>query len=367
MLKKIIKQYPKTTNYLLLSIVFITFSILFYKIITLDIFRDHPDSDSYSVLDKIIHQVRCNNERHIRLREIKPNSKIYREPPKNYQTLENKKYLIQSDANGFIKPSQIHNNPDLQIFFLGGSTTECEMVEEKYRFPYLVGRILEDKLKIKVNSDNGAKSGNNSLHSINILLNKLIPFKPDIVVMMHNINDLSALFYEGTYWNQNKVIAPINCDLQNKNKYIKKDQWSINKDWQNQVLSNPQQSEKMIEDFKQNLKIFVNIAKAKKIIPVLMTQANRIENDPNFNNERGEQASKIYQRQYIKFNQAIRDVAKQENILMIDLARLIPADERYIYDVVHFNQAGSELVASEIAKSLSELLNKQKIIKTVNK
>lgn len=363
MLKKIIKQYPKLTNYLILTLVITIGGILFYKIISLNIIASDNGEEKYSILDKLIHKVRCNDERNIRLRELKPNAKYYRKPPHQYPTLENKEYLMQTDSNGFIAPALINKNPDLQIFFLGGSTTECEMVDEKYRFPYLVGRILEDRLKIKVNSDNGAKSGNNSLHSINILLNKIIPLNPDIVVMMHNINDLSTLFYEGTYWNKNKVIAPIACDLKNKSKYIKQDQWSINKDWQKLVLNDPQQSEKMIKDFKQNLKIFVNIAKAKKITPVLMTQANRIESDPDFTNERGKEASKLYQQQYIKFNQSIRDVAKQENVLMIDLAKLIPADEKYIYDVVHFNQAGSELVANEISKSLIDFINNKKATK----
>jgi len=363
MLKKIIKQYPKITNYILLTLVLSICGILCYKIITLEIIGEKNSDEKYSILDKVTHKVRCNDERNIRLRELKPNLKNYQTPPRQYPTLENKQYLLQTDGNGFITPALINKNPDLQIFFLGGSTTECEMVEEKYRFPYLVGRILEDKLKIKVNSDNGAKSGNNSLHSINILLNKLMPFNPDIVVMMHNINDLSTLFYEGTYWNKNKVIAPITCDLKNKSKYIKQDQWSVNKDWQERVLNDPSQAQKMILDFKQNLKIFIAIAKAKNIIPVLMTQANRIESDPDFTNERGEKASKLYQQQYVKFNQAIRDVAKQENVWLIDLAKLIPADEKYIYDVVHFNQAGSELVASEVAKSLSDLVTKQKITK----
>ena len=66
-----------------------------------------------------------------------------------------------------------------------------------------MGRRLEEALTVKVNSYNAARSGNNSLHSINILLHKLMPLKPDIVVMMHNINDLVALLYEQTYWNNN--------------------------------------------------------------------------------------------------------------------------------------------------------------------
>ena len=51
--------------------------------------------------------------------------------------------------------------------------------------------------------------GNNSLHSLDILLNKIIPLKPNVVVMMHNINDLVALIYDKTYWSKNPTRQPI--------------------------------------------------------------------------------------------------------------------------------------------------------------
>ncbi len=77
------------------------------------------------------------------------------------------------------------------------------------RFPYLAGRLLEQQTHLKVNSYNAGRSGNNSLHSLNILLNKVVNLKPDIVVMMHNINDLAILMYEKTYWNTNPSRSPI--------------------------------------------------------------------------------------------------------------------------------------------------------------
>lgn len=365
MIKKIIKQYPKITNFILLFLVLIIFGWIFYKIISFDFLADSAESEKYSILDKVIYQIRCNNERHIRLRESKPNQKIYKTPQNIFKTLENKKYLFETDENGFLKPSMIHKKPELQIFFLGGSTTECEYIDEKSRFPYLVGRILEENTKIKVNSDNAAKSGNNSLHSINILLNKLIPFKPDIVIMMHNINDLSALFFEGSYWNDNATIAPIVCNQKNNKKLIKNDQWSLSNFWKEKILDNPAELIKLANYFKENLKVFISISKAKKISPILMTQPNRIENNANFNINRSIEASKIYRQQYIKFNQIIRDVAKEEKVWLIDLAKLIPAEEKYIYDDVHLNKEGSELVATEIEKSLELFLkvNKTKFLK----
>ena len=92
--------------------------------------------------------------------------------------------------------------PDKVIVFLGGSTTECMFVDEDHRFPYVAGQILEQETGAKINSYNGGMSGSNSLNAIDILINKVIPLKPDVVVFMENINDLSTLLYEGTYWNK---------------------------------------------------------------------------------------------------------------------------------------------------------------------
>jgi lysophospholipase L1-like esterase len=359
MANNFLKKHPKISTFILSSIIVFLFGFLLFKIITFDILQDFEGGEKYSIYDKIIYQIRCNQERNIRLRELKPNSNYLRTPKQNYETLENRQYHLDTDNNGFIKPAMVNKVPQVQIFFLGGSTTECEMVDPEFRFPYLSGRILQEKLNIKINSDNAAKSGNNSLHSIDILLNKLIPFNPDIVVMMHNINDLSALFYEGTYWNSNKVITPIACDKKNRDGFIKKDQWSLSEAWRNRILKDVNEQKRITEDFAQNLKIFISIAKAKNIVPVLMTQANRIENDPDFVNERGQEASKLYQKLYIKFNQTIRQIAKNENVLLIDLAKKIPADKKYIYDVVHFNKAGSVLVADEVAKNLENVVKKK--------
>jgi len=92
---------------------------------------------------------------------------------------------------------------------LGGSTTECVYVDEDNRFPYLVGRLLERQTHLKVNSYNAGRSGNNTLHCINVLINKVVNLEPDIVVLMENINDLAILMYDKTYWNNNPSRSPL--------------------------------------------------------------------------------------------------------------------------------------------------------------
>jgi hypothetical protein len=161
-----------------------------------------------------------NVERFVRLRELSPRSfEVITPRPQVFDAeagFPPRQVVIRVDEEGFLMPSRLHAHPDLVLAFLGGSTTECRAVPEDNRFPYLVGRCLEKDLKSKVNSYNAARSGNNSLHSINILLHKLMPLNPDIVVMTHNINDLIALLYEKTYWNQNpsrRVIVEVRPTL----------------------------------------------------------------------------------------------------------------------------------------------------------
>ena len=152
-------------------------------------------------------------QRYIKLREFNP---LYRdvlvpnqEAMRISDGLVQKPYVLRVDRQGFIMPAKIHDHPDLTIAFLGGSTTECAYVDEANRFPYLVGRLLERQTHLKVNSYNAGRSGNNTLHCLNILLNKVVNLKPDIVVLMENINDLAILMYEKTYWNTNPSRSPL--------------------------------------------------------------------------------------------------------------------------------------------------------------
>ena len=141
--------------------------------------------------------------RYIRLKEYRPGTRLMLPFPRDYLPFTDhvftKKYPLRIDRDGFIMPSRIYAPPDLSLVFLGGSTTECLFVDEQERFPYLVGTILGKETGKKINSYNAGMSGLNSLNCIDILINKVLPLNPRVVVFMENINDLSTLLYEGTY------------------------------------------------------------------------------------------------------------------------------------------------------------------------
>ena len=151
--------------------------------------------------------------RYARLKEYRPGTRMLLAFPRNHlpytDNVFTKQYRVEIDNNGFIAPSRKYDAPDKVIVFLGGSTTECMFVDEDQRFPYVAGQILERETGAKIKSYTGGMSGSNTLNAIDILINKVIPLKPDVVVFMENINDLSTLLYEGTYWNNNKARSPV--------------------------------------------------------------------------------------------------------------------------------------------------------------
>jgi lysophospholipase L1-like esterase len=336
-------------------------------------------------------------KRYINLREILPGVDTVDVPPdkavRESDGLIQKPYRVRTDARGFMLPYNRFEKPDLTLVFLGGSTVACIYVEEENRFPYLVGNLLAQKTGKKITSINSGVGGNNSLHSLDILLNKIIPVRPDVVVMMHNINDLVALIYDRTYWSKNPTRAAIVDFSFYKNltgfkalATMARDLYIPNLHAATRILSKKIFGKKVkdpddefayirgkkltvdeaaiLDEFKMNLNTFINICRARRITPVLMTQFNRYKINPDpkvlkamqgFQSDSGISVTEFMEL-YARFNQAIREVGQEHGVLVIDLAALIPQDKQYMYDVVHLNTRGSQLAAQLISERLQPLV-----------
>ncbi|MBU1040631.1 MAG: SGNH/GDSL hydrolase family protein [Proteobacteria bacterium] len=317
-------------------------------------------------------------ERYIVLREPRPFQDISHRPSTEtlFLTtgLENKKYRLRVDADGYIIPSKVHENADLSIVFLGGSTTECQYMDELARFPYLVGRHLENSLGITVNSFNTGHAGNNSEHSLFILQAKVVPKHPKIVVMMECVNDLTWLLTMGNYYaphyNRGIIVEKEYNPIKNFILSFVRQKAAVQFD-ANDEFAGYRESKKYIsiEDicaqYKKNLELFVFICKQQNIIPVLMTQFNRftMETKKEFqdNNhlksleDRFGMSFEQYYHSYHSLNNVQRIVAAEQHIPLIDLDKLVPKSSEYMYDTVHLSEKGSRLVAEIIAKQLEPI------------
>jgi hypothetical protein len=329
--------------------------------------------------------------RAITLREYRPLMEEWLEAGKeeqHYDTLVTKKYLLRIDNDGFIVPSKKYTNPDLSIVFLGGSTTECRYVAEDHRFPYLAGVLLEQQTGIKINSYNAARSGNHSLHSLDILLNKVFPIKPDIAVMLHNINDLVVLLYESSYWNPKSskpVIFDINKEIDANFYKIIRDRYipnlsgamhNFDKSLRLYLKSGKKSSDEfarmrgkhlivdklaMIEQFEMNLQSFIYLCKARNIIPVLMTMPSRFKEKPDqivldmFKKVSLEYSQ--FRELFDLFNNSIVKKAYENHIMVIDLAKEIPQENEFMCDIVHYTDKGATKIADTISARLKPVVN----------
>lgn len=380
--------YPTITICIVVALI-ISFALFFVEMLLAGI-----DGDQYF-------QSTIETKRTIRLKEHPPFFHFVFKPDERYlrmtDSLEFAEYPLTTDQNGFIEPSAIHDQPDYSFFFLGGSTTECMFVQETVRFPYLTGSLVEKATDKKINSYNSGVSGNHSLHSINLLINKILPLQPDIVFLMHNVNDLNILLYEGDYWNENpsrsmietvrifKGYQPISFTEASKSLVRSLIPHLYHRIFlfKNMIISNDQnpsnvqfdefsrirgkklvyQFDKMKLLFSNNLRIFIHIVQESGAIPVLLTQANRLTEEPDplvvdhLRNliEMGIEYRQ-YKSMYDQFNECIRETGNRYQVLVIDLDRLVPKTSQFMYDTMHFNNEGSKFVSEVIANQVIPLL-----------
>lgn len=340
--------------------------------------------------------------RYIQLREYKPNTSMTLVPSKTRlqisDGLKNTTYPLNIDANGFVAPSIIHEKPDITLVFLGGSTTECAYVQEENRFPFLAGRKLEELTHKKVNSINAGVRGNGTLNTLNGFLNKILPFNPNIALLMHNINDITIFLYEGTYWGINisdrspivileekkeekptlrtvledsfQVFIPHIAQqvFRIKKRLLEKDEEvdefaHVNAE---HLIIDEAYKKYMIAEYRKNLQTFIGICRARDITPVLMTQASRFKENPDpiifnhFNHLIDKRKLNLdyhgLKELHDMFNQTIRDVGRDNDVLVIDLARHIPQEKGFIADAVHYNDTGSQLAAQIISNEVYKII-----------
>jgi hypothetical protein len=302
------------------------------------------------------------SSRSIVLREFSKPGSYYVIPTDEYMNgvinLEKKKYKLTVNNDGFITPKQNLHNKSVDVIFLGGSTTETLFVEENQRFPVLVGELMSQRLDRDIYTLNGGVSGNNSLHSNLVLISKGLKYNPKFVVLMHNVNDWSLLSKTGSYFNapdsrkiigtQRSLAYQISRALKdflipNSYFYIKVVIDNYLKENSNDEFFGYDRFSVELSDikstFKSSIVSFVEVSKAWGINPILMTQMSRSMGKKDFE----------YQN---SFNNIVRNIGKQYDVLVIDLDKELSEKEEYIYDNVHLNTNGSKKAASIITEAI---------------
>ena len=282
----------------------------------------------------------------------------------------------KTDSLGFILPYTPPDSSLKTVVFLGGSTTECLEVKERNRIHVKAEEQLKD-----VSCLNIGLSGNNSMHSLNLLANKVMSLAPDAVVINHNVNDLSVLLNLGTYFNehpQRSLILSNTEQLQTykvgypKNKFVRKYIPHISLvllpttfQGEDSPIKRPEFSDEPLPQgisidslksmYRQSLLGLVGYAKSWGVTPVLMTQGSCFGEYEikNIYKCEGYNLDSLHK----EFNKVVREVALISGVTMVDAENLMEDNKDYFYDTVHYTDSGSIFIANHIASALKNILN----------
>ncbi len=278
--------------------------------------------------------------------------------------------VFRTDTNGRIitgNAKRVDAAP--KILFLGGSTTESNEVDESFRFPAVVERLLNDRYALPVEVWNGGVRGHTTVDSINLLLNQSEYSHATHVVLMHNINDRLLLAFQDGYQSPLALSGDTSwAKVKEASGNLVTSIWDFVSYHSNLLFAARMQFAKFhpftgervvpvvsedtidLEDsnleqhiptYKAYLEAFIAVSKATKRVPILMTQPlGRTSNGQT------------------KFNDALREVASTQHVRVIDLDKLLPDDREWLFlgDLIHMNNEGGKALGHIIAGELSEVL-----------
>jgi len=277
---------------------------------------------------------------------------------------------LQLSPQDYIKRMS-NGKKTFRIFCIGGSTTEFKDKNNE-GWPVRVEKYLnQNTTGIVYEVHNLGKAWYTTQHSlINYTIN-LRKYHPDMIIVMHMINDLLhnadfSIFSSGGFRSDYRhFLGPLYRVILRKpflnyivslfdSIWFYKGRKVINTD-----------NFPGIESFKKNLSTLIDYARTDGVKVVLMTQPNMFKENISeeeyrtlhmLHNEAVGPDKKWSLETAINgasaYNNAIRGLALREKVPLIDLDKIIPKNLDIFYDDVHYTSEGFNLIASEVYSSL---------------
>lgn len=263
----------------------------------------------------------------------------------------------------------------IRIFCLGGSTTE---------FTDRAGRGWPDRVEERLKGAGGERPvevynlGRQWYTSLHTLINfevNLRPHKPDIIVVMHAVNDLLhnadfCRFSFGPFRNDyGHFYGPVSRIVHRQSVlqlFLREARstwyWSPREVVDTHTFPG-------LEPFTRNLRTLIDLARVDGAIVVFVTQPHLYkEHMPPAelpvlrmlrNGGTGEQrewSPETMMRGMNTYNNAVRQLAAAKSVPLVDLEPLIPKTLEYFYDDVHYRQRTFDLVAEHVSNAIEPLM-----------
>lgn len=282
----------------------------------------------------------------------------------------------------------------LSIVAVGGSTTICFELADDKTWVHVLGEKLKAKFKgLWVN--NAGLAGHSTFGHLILMENFIIRLRPKVVIFLvgHNEgivreNDADKDIYKKLTWesfrslerlagplaDHSEVAAAI---LNLKRYYFPKVNWAppqreMDLTTEPTLKMSPAAQEalkreyraKNVKPYELRLEKLIRLCRENHILPVLITQpalcGSGVDEvtgvDISQVKVTDEINSGFYWDVFEINNEVARRVARQEGVLLIDLARELPKSSKYYYDLTHYDNSGAAEVGKIVYRHLSPYL-----------
>lgn len=273
--------------------------------------------------------------RGIRLKEWEPGIKRQMTPPTNLieesdGSISPHPVSITVSEDGFLIDPERPSVFDKRVIIMGDSVVECSFVREGSRLSDSVERELRE-LGVSTRVENGGRSGATILQLLMALQSKIIPMRPDKIVLMNGVIDSDALQFSTGLWSKGDYFNPI----------------------EEEKTGHPAPRRLDELDFSARskfLRLFADTCKLFGIELALATLPLR-GNDPYLERYFAKHGSRNIRIQGV--NKNTREFCVANGVDLIDLDAMIDGDCRCFYDYFHLNEHGASKAGKIIARYLS--------------
>ena len=260
---------------------------------------------------------------------------------------------------------------DIRIAFLGSSTTWCaEVSGNEYVWSHLVTASIATALPgHQFDYINGGVPGYTVASSLKNLQLRISPLQPDIVVIYEGINDLTGELRDVAV--QHGVITEAKVqqlswparysvlwNLVEKNLRVLASQRAAQQDRARLTMD----TSTLGVQYRKDLTELVRAAQQNAKLVAVATLATHVRREQSPEQQVTALSSAIFFMPFItaigeiesfaKYNQIIREVARDTGALLIEGENTIPGDSAHFTDSVHFTDAGSRAMAERVSRVL---------------
>lgn len=304
------------------------------------------------------------------------------------------------DKNGFVARDHSlkleKDANEIRIATIGGSTTANLHLNFDENWPGQLGLQLQQRLTgKKVRVINGGTPGYDTAQNISNLALRVMPFKPDIVVIYHAYNDLKPIrsgvtflpdyshFHDTPFGYHEKplfIIRWLNRSMfyvrmRNKYREFKKQtkKITVSGDKIERLTYIPELAE---QTFEQHIRSLIAIARAGGAKVVLSSFATLHNTTLDYQDTKVFSRLSDFKKDELywlfhfqsgltletffnginRYNEILRKIADEEKIGWVDNARLIPHRDEFFVSRIHFSRRGASLMGANFVPAVLSLL-----------